>query len=190
MQHRDTLIGSSPRRLSRHGVTLKPRVIDAQGKTVRFEDGAELDVDAVIWATGYRPDYSWLDVPVIDAEEPDSTSTRVDRSSGLVLPRVVLAVDARLRAYRLGERRRRVHRPADRDLRAEVGSASPLMRLLRSRRVPRTRIASRRGVASPMRPHQAIEGSSPPPPRGCQKRNRRSGSTSRMETRSRLRSLP
>ena len=67
MQHRDTLIGSSPRRLSRHGVTLKPRVIEAQGKTVRFEDGDELDVDAVIWATGYRPDYSWLDVPVIDA---------------------------------------------------------------------------------------------------------------------------
>jgi putative flavoprotein involved in K+ transport len=68
MQHRDTLIGSSPRRLSRHGVTLKPRVIDAQGKTVRFEDGGELDVDAVIWATGYRSDYSWLDVPVIDAD--------------------------------------------------------------------------------------------------------------------------
>jgi putative flavoprotein involved in K+ transport len=68
MRHRDTLIGSSPRRLSRHGVTLKPRVIDAQGKTVRFEDGGELDADAVIWATGYRSDYSWLDVPVIDAE--------------------------------------------------------------------------------------------------------------------------
>jgi putative flavoprotein involved in K+ transport len=68
MQHRDTLIGSSPRRLSRHGVALKPRVIEAQGKTVRFADGSELDVDAVIWATGYRPDYSWLDVPVIDAE--------------------------------------------------------------------------------------------------------------------------
>ena len=68
MQHRDTLIGSSPRRLRRHGVTIKPRVIDAQGKTVRFEDGDQLDVEAVIWATGYRPDYSWLDVPVIDAK--------------------------------------------------------------------------------------------------------------------------
>jgi len=69
LQHTDTLIGSGPRRLSRHGVTLKPRVVDAQGKTVRFEDGSALDVDAVIWATGYRPDYSWVDVPVIDAED-------------------------------------------------------------------------------------------------------------------------
>jgi putative flavoprotein involved in K+ transport len=69
MQHRDTLIGSSPRGLRRrHGVTIKPRVIGAQGKTVRFEDGGELDVDAIIWATGYRSDYSWLDVPVIDGE--------------------------------------------------------------------------------------------------------------------------
>lgn len=68
MRHRDTLIGSSPRRIRRHGVTLEPRVVDAQGRTVRFEDGGELDVDAVIWATGYRSDYSWLDVPVIDRE--------------------------------------------------------------------------------------------------------------------------
>jgi putative flavoprotein involved in K+ transport len=68
LRHRDTLIGSSPRRLSRHGVMLKPRVTDAQGKTVRFEDGSQLDVDVVIWATGYRPDYSWIDLPVIDAE--------------------------------------------------------------------------------------------------------------------------
>jgi putative flavoprotein involved in K+ transport len=68
MRHRDTLIGSSPRRLRRHGVTLESRVVDAQGRTVRFQDGSELDVDAVIWATGYRPDYSWLDVPVIDGE--------------------------------------------------------------------------------------------------------------------------
>jgi putative flavoprotein involved in K+ transport len=69
MQHRDTLIGSSPRRLRRrHGVAIKPRVIEAQGKMVRFEDGGELDVDAIIWATGYRSDYSWLDLPVIDGE--------------------------------------------------------------------------------------------------------------------------
>ena len=34
--------------------------------TVRFEDGSELEVDAVVWATGFRPDYSWIDLPVLD----------------------------------------------------------------------------------------------------------------------------
>jgi putative flavoprotein involved in K+ transport len=69
MRHRETLIGSSPRDLRRrYGVDLKPRVVDADGRTVRFEDGSELEVEAVIWATGYRPDYSWIDLPVFDAD--------------------------------------------------------------------------------------------------------------------------
>ena len=67
LRHRDTLIGSSPRELERRGVELKPRAIDTDGRTVRFEDGSELEVDAVIWATGYRPDYSWIKPPVFDA---------------------------------------------------------------------------------------------------------------------------
>jgi putative flavoprotein involved in K+ transport len=32
---------------------------------VRFEDGSELEVDAVIWATGYRSDYSWIKLPIL-----------------------------------------------------------------------------------------------------------------------------
>jgi putative flavoprotein involved in K+ transport len=66
---RETLIGSSTRALQRrHGVELKPRVVDANDRTVRFQDGSELDVDAVLWATGYRPDYSWVDLPVFDED--------------------------------------------------------------------------------------------------------------------------
>ena len=69
LQHRDTLIGSSPRDLKRrYGVELKPRVVDASEHTVRFADGSELKVEAVIWATGYRPDYSWIDLPVFDPD--------------------------------------------------------------------------------------------------------------------------
>jgi putative flavoprotein involved in K+ transport len=68
MKERDTLIGSSPRQMRRYGVELKPRVVDASGRTVRFEGGSELEVDAVIWATGYRPDYSWIDLPIFDPD--------------------------------------------------------------------------------------------------------------------------
>jgi putative flavoprotein involved in K+ transport len=66
-RHRDTLIGSSPRELRRYGVELRPRVVGASGRTVSFADGSELDVDAVVWATGYRPDHSWIELPVRDA---------------------------------------------------------------------------------------------------------------------------
>jgi putative flavoprotein involved in K+ transport len=66
---RDTLIGSSPRELAeRYGVELKPRTVDAEGRTVRFEDESELEVDGVIWATGYRPDHSWIELPVFDED--------------------------------------------------------------------------------------------------------------------------
>jgi putative flavoprotein involved in K+ transport len=66
---RDTLIGSSPRDLERrYGVDLKPRAVDAEGHTVRFGDGSEVEVDAVIWATGYRADYSWISLPIFDQQ--------------------------------------------------------------------------------------------------------------------------
>ncbi len=65
---RDTLIGSSTRDAKRHGVAVEPRVVGASHRTVTFADGSELDVDAVIWATGYRSDYGWIDVPVFDQD--------------------------------------------------------------------------------------------------------------------------
>jgi putative flavoprotein involved in K+ transport len=66
---RDTLIGSNPRELKkRYGVQLHPRVVDADDHTVHFQDGSKVKVDAVIWATGYRPDYSWIKLPIFDAD--------------------------------------------------------------------------------------------------------------------------
>ncbi len=63
---RDTLIGSSRRRLRRRGVTLHPRVVGASGRTVTFADGVVATPEAVVWATGFRPDHSWIDPPVTD----------------------------------------------------------------------------------------------------------------------------
>jgi putative flavoprotein involved in K+ transport len=68
MRHREMLIGSSPRELRRrYEVELKPRAVGASGRAVHFEDGSEIDVAAVIWATGYRPDYSWIKLPIFDS---------------------------------------------------------------------------------------------------------------------------
>jgi len=59
----DFIIGSSRRRLQAAGVRFRPAVAGANGRTVRFTDGSSLDAGSVIWATGYRSDYSWIDVP-------------------------------------------------------------------------------------------------------------------------------
>jgi putative flavoprotein involved in K+ transport len=66
MRERDTLIGSSPRSARRAGVHMKPRAVGVSGRTVSFADESTLDVDAVIWATGYRFDHSWIELPVAD----------------------------------------------------------------------------------------------------------------------------
>jgi putative flavoprotein involved in K+ transport len=64
---RDTLIGSTPRRLRReHGVELHGRAVAASGSRVHFADNTQLDVDCVIWATGFRTDHSWIHAPVFD----------------------------------------------------------------------------------------------------------------------------
>jgi putative flavoprotein involved in K+ transport len=69
MAGRDTLIGSSPRAMRRrHGVELHDRAVDAAGSSVSFSDGTKVGVAAVIWATGFRVDHSWIDLPVFDED--------------------------------------------------------------------------------------------------------------------------
>jgi putative flavoprotein involved in K+ transport len=63
MSSREFIIGSSRRRLRAAGVRFRPAVASADGRTVRFADGTSLDAEVVIWATGYRSDYSWIHIP-------------------------------------------------------------------------------------------------------------------------------
>jgi putative flavoprotein involved in K+ transport len=63
LQSRETLIGTSRRSLQRAGVRFRPRLVDAAGHTVRFADGTSTEAPVVVWATGYRFDHSWIDVP-------------------------------------------------------------------------------------------------------------------------------
>jgi putative flavoprotein involved in K+ transport len=69
MSRRDFVIGSNRRRLEGKGVRFRPRLVDAEGQTVRFADHRLLeDVGVVVWATGYRPDYAWIHVPGVVRE--------------------------------------------------------------------------------------------------------------------------
>jgi|Tabmets5t2r1_1033131.scaffolds.fasta_scaffold08342_2 putative flavoprotein involved in K+ transport len=69
MSRRDFVIGTNRRRLEGKGVRFRPRLVDAEGRTVRFADHSLLeDVGVVVWATGYRPDYAWLHIPGVVRE--------------------------------------------------------------------------------------------------------------------------
>jgi putative flavoprotein involved in K+ transport len=84
MEGRDTLIGSTPRALRRrHGVELHGRATDAAGFTVTFRDGSTLEVGTVLWATGFRVDHSWVDVPVFDDKGRPRHRRGVTESPGL-----------------------------------------------------------------------------------------------------------
>jgi putative flavoprotein involved in K+ transport len=84
MTGRDTLIGSRPRALRRRrGVRLHGRAVDAAGRTVTFSDGEKLDAGAVIWATGFSVDHSWIDVPIFDADGRVVHQRGVTESPGL-----------------------------------------------------------------------------------------------------------
>jgi putative flavoprotein involved in K+ transport len=69
MSRRDFVIGTNRRRLEGKGVRFRPRLVDAEGRTVRFADHSLLeDVGVVVWATGYRPDYGWIHIPGVVRE--------------------------------------------------------------------------------------------------------------------------
>jgi putative flavoprotein involved in K+ transport len=57
------VIGTNRRTLERAGVRFRPRLVAAEGRTVRFADHSTMEVGVVVWATGYRSDYSWLHIP-------------------------------------------------------------------------------------------------------------------------------
>ena len=53
------------RQLRSPGLHRVPRITDARSGLPALADGRLLEPATVIWATGYRPDYSWIDLPVL-----------------------------------------------------------------------------------------------------------------------------
>ncbi|HST57314.1 MAG TPA: NAD(P)/FAD-dependent oxidoreductase [Longimicrobium sp.] len=63
MSRTDTLIGKSPRML--RGVELHGRAVEVRGDTVLMADGAGVNPASVVWATGFRTDFGWIEAPVL-----------------------------------------------------------------------------------------------------------------------------
>ncbi len=61
----DGIIGRELQALVAAGTVtmIEHRVVRADGRTVLLADGIQIDTDAVLWCTGFRPDYDWLRVP-------------------------------------------------------------------------------------------------------------------------------
>lgn len=59
----DLVIGSPTRDLRAAGVHIRPRVTAASEAGLTFADHSRARPATVIWSTGFRPDYSWIDIP-------------------------------------------------------------------------------------------------------------------------------
>ncbi len=60
----ELVIGTTWTHVDAAGITVHPRLTTAGGRAAGFADGTVLnDVATVVWATGFRSDYSWLDIP-------------------------------------------------------------------------------------------------------------------------------
>jgi putative flavoprotein involved in K+ transport len=51
------------------GIEWMPRTEGVTDGTPRLDDGRVLDVTAVVWATGFHPDYTWIEVPGVTLNE-------------------------------------------------------------------------------------------------------------------------
>jgi putative flavoprotein involved in K+ transport len=64
----DPLIRTRLRDLAAAGVERVPRVVGVRDGLPELEDGRILDVANVIWCTGFRTDFGWIDLPVFDGD--------------------------------------------------------------------------------------------------------------------------
>jgi putative flavoprotein involved in K+ transport len=64
----DPLVRTRTRDLEAAGVERVGRVTGVRDGRPVVEDGTPLETDNVVWATGYRHDFPWIDLPAFDAD--------------------------------------------------------------------------------------------------------------------------
>jgi putative flavoprotein involved in K+ transport len=69
ISHGAPVVRVKPRDIAAAGIECVPRVVAVRDGAPVLEGGRVLEVDNVIWCTGFRPDFSWIDLPVFDDED-------------------------------------------------------------------------------------------------------------------------
>jgi putative flavoprotein involved in K+ transport len=62
------LIHVNKQAIERAGVKRVPRTTGASNGQPQLDDGQLPEIAAVVWATGFRPDFHWIDLPICDAQ--------------------------------------------------------------------------------------------------------------------------
>jgi putative flavoprotein involved in K+ transport len=64
------LVRVKPKDIAVAGIERVPKTVGVRDGLPLLEDQRALEVANVIWCTGFRPDFSWIDLPVLDGTEP------------------------------------------------------------------------------------------------------------------------
>jgi putative flavoprotein involved in K+ transport len=70
LSHAAPLVRVKPKELAAAGVRRVPRVVGVRDGRPLLEDQQVPEVANVIWCTGFGPDFSWIDLPVLGDSEP------------------------------------------------------------------------------------------------------------------------
>jgi putative flavoprotein involved in K+ transport len=69
ISHGAPLIRVKLKDLAAAGVEQVPRTVGIEDGRSALEDGRVVDVSNVIWCTGFREEFSWIDLPIFDENE-------------------------------------------------------------------------------------------------------------------------
>lgn len=85
MYNGDALIGKALKEsIKQKDIFLVGKTVDVTGNEVIFDDGKKAVVQNIIWATGYRYDFSWIRLPIFDKKGyPMQSRGKVIESPGL-----------------------------------------------------------------------------------------------------------
>jgi putative flavoprotein involved in K+ transport len=66
LTHGSPLVRTQREEVAGAGVKFTPRLTSARDGRPQLEDGQTLTAEGILWATGFRPDYHWINLPIFD----------------------------------------------------------------------------------------------------------------------------